>query len=341
MGSPIAPAMADIFMNSLEKKIQDYPGIKPTIYKRYVDDIFLTFPSKDYIAPFLTFMNNLHSRIKFTTEHEKDNELPFLDVKIIRKENRYFTTQYFKPTDTSLYLTPFSICDEKYQKSLVKTLISRAWELNSNYLLATKGIENMKKRLLKNGYKENFIDKQIAEVIDKKMQPQNPPQDSSEEVEKKAIISIQCGKGSKELKQSLHQLLPQNPSSIFVNLQTKKVLSFVSNKCPTPIECKANLVYHFSCHGCDAQYIGESKRHLRTRVAEHGQRSRESAIKDHALMCDKRTKSINIDEFKVKKDSFTNKSLRRYYESISISKSPVHLLNTKSKKKPEELNIFI
>lgn len=287
-------------------------------------------------------MNHLHSRIKFTTEHEKNNELPFLDVKIIRKENQYFTTQYFKPTDTSLYLTPFSICDEKYQKSLVKTLISRAWELNSNYLLATKGIENMKKRLLKNGYKENFIDKQISEVIDKKMQPPHPPQDSSEEdQEKKATISIQCGKGSKELKQSLRQLLPQSPSSIFVNLQTKKILSFVSNKCPTPIECKANLVYHFSCHGCDAQYIGESKRHLRTRVAEHGQRSRESAIKDHALMCQKRTKSINIEEFKVKKDSFANKCLRRYYESILINQSAVQLLNIKSKKKAEELNIFI
>jgi len=337
MGSPIAPVMADIFMDSLEKKISDYTGSKPIIYKRYVDDIFLVFENKEFIDPFLSFMNDLHTRIKFTVEHEKNKELPFLDVKVIRKEDRYITTQYFKPTDTSLYLTPFSMCDEKYQKALIKTLISRTWELNSNYHLATEGIEKMKTRLLKNGYKENFIDKNILQVIDRKMQPTEP----QPTIEPKVFLSVQYGKGSKELKRSIKSLLPENPSPILLTLQTKKVEAFVSNKCRTPKDCSANLVYNFKCHGCDAQYIGETKRHLRTRVAEHRQKSRESAIQDHALHCTKRNKHIDIDEFTTIKDSFTTKLLRRYFESISIKKSKTQLINIKSKKKPEQLNIFV
>jgi len=220
MGSPIAPAMADIFMNNLEKQIDNYKGIKPTIYKRYVDDIFLVFNDKNAIEPFLSYMNNLHQRIKFTIEYEKNSELPFLDVKVMRKEGHYFTTQYFKPTDTSLYLTPFSICDEKYQKALVKTLISRTWELNSNYILATEGIENMKNRLLKNGYTSSFIDKQICEVIDRKMK--NEPETTT--IEPKAFLSVQCGKGAKQLKKSINSLLPSHPQSIHVTLPRPKIV---------------------------------------------------------------------------------------------------------------------
>jgi len=339
MGSPIAPAMADIFMNHLERNIVNYSGVKPSLYKRYVDDIFLIFENQENVSPFLHFMNNLHSKIKFTVEKEENGELPFLDVKVMRKEDRYFTTQYFKPTDTGLYLTPYSFCDEKYQKSLIKSLISRTWELNSTYLLATEGITKMKKRLIKNGYTESIIDKQITNVINRKMAPQE--EHSSNEEQPKVCLSLPYGKGSKELKQSIQSLLPSHPSSVRLVLQTKKVQSFLSTKCATPKACKANLVYKFNCHGCDAQYIGETKRHLRTRIAEHGQTSRDSAIKDHALQCNNRKHHINIDEFTVLKDTFAIKIQRRFYESLMIKRSDVQLLNTKSKKKPEILHIFV
>ena len=101
------------------------------------------------------------------------------------------------------------------------------------------------------------------------------------------------------------------------------------------------MVYKFTCHGCDAQYIGQTKRHLRTRVAEHRQRSRDSAVKDHCLICDKREKQIDVAEFEILKDGFSSRSLRRYYEAITIKKSSIQILNTRSKKKAEELFLFI
>ena len=59
-------------------------------------------------------MNGIHPSIKFTFESENLSKLPFLDQKIFRKDRKYLTAQYFKPTDTGLYPTPYNIFDEKY-----------------------------------------------------------------------------------------------------------------------------------------------------------------------------------------------------------------------------------
>ena len=41
MGSPLGPVLANIFMGHHEKTwLQNYHGIKPEVYTRYVDDIF-------------------------------------------------------------------------------------------------------------------------------------------------------------------------------------------------------------------------------------------------------------------------------------------------------------
>ena len=49
MGSPLGPALANIFMCSFENKwLKDCPhSLKPVFYRRYVDDIFVLFSSLD------------------------------------------------------------------------------------------------------------------------------------------------------------------------------------------------------------------------------------------------------------------------------------------------------
>ena len=115
---------------------------------------------------------------------------------------------------------------------------------------------------------------------------------------------------------------------------------YLSTKCQTPKECESNLVYRFKCHGCNAQYVGESKRHLKTRLGEHKQRSRESAIKDHNLQCASRTQQLNIDEFTVVDKNFPTWLQRKYYEALYIHNSRIPLLNNKCTRTPQQLNLF-
>jgi len=60
MGSPIAPLMADVFMNWLVDNVSKI-GCSRHILCRYVDDIFCAFDSKDEMDKFLHNLNKMYS----------------------------------------------------------------------------------------------------------------------------------------------------------------------------------------------------------------------------------------------------------------------------------------
>ena len=43
MGNPLVPIMADLWMEEMEQKLQKFSKNKPTIWLRYVDDIYCLF----------------------------------------------------------------------------------------------------------------------------------------------------------------------------------------------------------------------------------------------------------------------------------------------------------
>ena len=57
---------------------------KPIVYRRYVDDIFVLFSSKEHLQPFVDYMNKQHRCIKFTSKTEQNNTFFFLDINITR-----------------------------------------------------------------------------------------------------------------------------------------------------------------------------------------------------------------------------------------------------------------
>jgi hypothetical protein len=62
------------------------------------------FNSRDYIVPFLDYLNRKHPNIKFTFEIENDdNILPFLDISSKRFNGNFEISVYRKPTFTGLF----------------------------------------------------------------------------------------------------------------------------------------------------------------------------------------------------------------------------------------------
>src|SRR5215469_5579478 len=103
MGSPLGPTFANIFMCYHESQWLDNcpPHFKPLLYKRYVDDLLIIFKDLSHAQPFLHYLNTQHNNIKFTTELEVNNSLPFLDIVISHKDTSFNTSVYSKPTNTS------------------------------------------------------------------------------------------------------------------------------------------------------------------------------------------------------------------------------------------------
>ena len=84
MGSPLGLTLANAFLCYYEKEWLDNCPIqfKPVIYKRYVDDIFVLFSSKEQLQLFVDYMNKQHKCLKSTSEAENDNSFSFLNIKI-------------------------------------------------------------------------------------------------------------------------------------------------------------------------------------------------------------------------------------------------------------------
>ena len=112
MGSPLGPIMANAFMCSFEEKmLEDCPlSFRPLFYKRYVDDTIALFRTKEAAERFLEYMNRLHPNIKFTIEHEHENQLPFLDILITRTDHGFSTNVFRKKTFTCQGTNFYSSC---------------------------------------------------------------------------------------------------------------------------------------------------------------------------------------------------------------------------------------
>ena len=68
-------------------------------------------------------------------------------------------------------------------------------------------------------------------------------------------------------------------------------------------------------------YVGETRRHLRTRIAEHSQNSRQSTIMGHTVNCGRRiTCKPTADEFNIIKSGLVNNLHRKAYEALIIKK---------------------
>ena len=106
MGSPLAPVLANVFMELYKSKwLNEYNLNKPEFYLRYVDDILAAFEKEQDSLNFLNFLNNKHPNIKFTTEKQVNHSIAFLDVFISSIENQNPTFQtYHKSAYTRLLL---------------------------------------------------------------------------------------------------------------------------------------------------------------------------------------------------------------------------------------------
>ena len=80
---------------------------KPKLYKRYVDDIFLMFPSRYHVKKFVDYMNTKHPNVSFTFEIE-DQNFVFLDIQVIRNtEKKAFEISLYRKSTFSGAFTNF------------------------------------------------------------------------------------------------------------------------------------------------------------------------------------------------------------------------------------------
>jgi len=331
MGLPLGPTFANIFMCYHEKNwLNSCPdSFKPVFYRRYVDDTFLLFKSRDHIELFLNYLNSQHPNINFTMEVEHDNSLSFLDCKVYRDNNKFHTSTYRKETFTGLGTSYFSFCSYRFKINAIKTLLYRGYRVSSNYFNMHKEFEFLKEFFYNNGFPLGLINFYIRNFLDKIFQSNVPPGPTNFTSELYFSLPY-FGYQSEKLRKELLQLLSKfYPSIRFhcVLVNNFKIGSFFSYKDRLPPALCSSLVYKFSCAHCASAYVGSTVRALATRVEEHAGRSSRtgnvlkvpphSSIRDHCEQCNS---AIVLDRFSILGSARSTIDVR-ILESLHIFKS--------------------
>ena len=108
MGTKLAPSYANLFMTKFEQNHVYTYHLQPTLWKRFVDDIFMIWPhGMDSLLEFIQHLNTVHPTIKFICTISPI-EISFLDLIIYIRDDKLHTRLHIKSTDRHMYLNFYS-----------------------------------------------------------------------------------------------------------------------------------------------------------------------------------------------------------------------------------------
>lgn len=159
MGNRIAPVVAILFMNSIETSGITTAFMKPLIFKRYIDDCFGIWKGNyESLDRFLSHMNTLHPKIKFTMETDQTTGwLDFLRFRLKSRNGSIERKVFRKSTAKPIFLHATSHHSEQTKKNVIINQfksIDKICNTEPNY---KECADEFKTILLENGYEETYI----------------------------------------------------------------------------------------------------------------------------------------------------------------------------------------
>ena len=281
MGSPLGPTFANFYMGHLENQIFKNPNLKPNIYARYVDDIFIQITDENQLINLKNLFEE-NSVLKFTYELNVNSKLPFLDVLVDSSNTRFRTQVYHKPTDQGNCLNGNSECCERYKTSVITNYINRAYRLSDTWDDFHLELSHIKQKLVNNNYSNAIVDKYIKKFLDLK-QSQVPKKSDKE------IIPIyyenQYHANYKKEERVIKDLVYSNIKSTdektkldlriyYKNPKTCNLVMKNNISPPARVLDETNVIYKFSCpmsHRQATEYIGFTQTTLSQRLVSHRQ----------------------------------------------------------------------
>ena len=263
MGSPLGPVLANIFVGFCESSIP--PSLWPSVYYRFVDDVFCHDEDQETCENFLTTLNGLHPALKFTAEGERDGVISFLDVNITRNNDTkgLDMTVYRKPTFTGLYIPWGSYTPTKSKVHLVKALVYRAHRICSPHLLQEE-LRRLTSILTNNGYPSSLLTK----LINNKPITQDPKPFGPDRCP--VVLRLPwVGAGSARVEKEVRNIVCSSYPCVKLYLVFGTTRAFSVKKDVLPTLSRSNLIYFFQCRECEDRYVGRTLQHLGARIRQH------------------------------------------------------------------------
>ena len=279
MGCCLAPTFAEYYMCNLENDVLSNNNIKPSVYCRYVDDIYVVVRNEEHLFQLKTRMEE-QSALQFTYEMSANNILPFLDINVSIQNGQYSLSVHRKTTDKGKCMNPSSECPDRYKRSVIRAYLYRAHKTCSDMNERKSEIERCKQILINNGFTNREVDKEINGYRN----TANASADETNEVIK-LFYENQMTNSYKTDERVLNQIIERNVNVLgnarlkvivyYKNIYTKHHVIKNSPSTQRSALQKTNVVYKISCPDEDCvllqnvNYIGMTCTTLSRRITCH------------------------------------------------------------------------
>jgi len=201
-----------------------------------------------------------------------------------------------------LILNYHLLAPRRYKRSVVSGFVHRIFRACSTWSHFHESMQRAKVMLERNQYPPTFYDPVINQTLNGIRAATNQQEDRSdinassdttsppnvvsaiphqEEAPKRAIFIQYRGKCTEDFARSLHKC--QAPCSIIMTLRKLKT-TLPSLKQPIEKFLRSGVVYEITCARCNAAYVGQTARHLRTRFWEHQKKT--APVRKHMDRCE-------------------------------------------------------
>ena len=259
---------------------------KPTIYCRFVDDIFLLVKNID-------ILDNLRSKfqensvLKFTYEVEHERALTFLDVDVYRNDNQFRTTVHVKSTHSGDCINYKSIAPEKYKTGVIKTMLHRAYTISSDWIGLSDEIQRLKQLFVNNNFPQTIVEKEINSFLNKKLDNNRAEDTTSTNIN--LYYRNQMSSQYKQEENNLRKIIddnitPQTNNSVKLAIyyKNKKLSQMLIRNNVNRDTSNSHVVYKHTCNqeGCQSHqyYVGYTTTTLKQRMTMHAQ---QGSIREH------------------------------------------------------------
>nr|VZI05075.1 unnamed protein product [Spirometra erinaceieuropaei] len=253
MGSPISGFIAEAVLQRLESLV--FQHHRPKFWARYVDDTFVVI-ERDQVLTFQEHLNAVFPDIQFTMEEEENNQLAFLDVLVCSKDCGGLKTKVFrKATNTMQVLNFNSNHPISHKRSCVRALYRRVETHCSEPEDKIAELQYLRRVFKANGYPRNCVDRCIRKRDER---PNRMDTKSWRALPYVKNVSEAVGR----LLAPLGVRVTHRPEATIRRLVMKP-------KDPLPRLETSGVVDRIWCSCGQSNYVGETGRQLRTRMAEH------------------------------------------------------------------------
>ncbi|KAF0297742.1 hypothetical protein FJT64_004834 [Amphibalanus amphitrite] len=277
MGKSYSPVVADLYMGHWEADLELLAancGGRVHAFCRYADDYLVLFEgSDDILSTWVNQLNSKDSSINVTTDLEVNRQLPYLDICITRRDDKFCTKVYRKSCNTNQVPAFSSYTETRYLRAAIRSDCTRAIRYCSSMRDRQQELDFIRQKFHHHGYPRSFIDSAIQKTrTDLRLKARAlpaPPSANSHPAPVRVSVPF-AG--------PLFYQLKREASKIGIQLVSKPSVTIGSLLCSKakhhlPKLQQSNVIYRIECScqvdGDPMVYIGETDRELGTRLREH------------------------------------------------------------------------